>query len=156
MIDTSRTDGTGDDFRRRLGRVFVDQFARNTPSFGGGGPGYYGVSLGRVAADGSELDLILTFRTGERYCCSALGCHCDIRSAWCWSELREGMDTHGLGGLSLPTIRIVRVVVEEGATFDPGGLRIPLKSKGLVYEDGPFTPVIEPNDGAIPPAPIDG
>jgi|GEM_PF-1779889 len=142
MADSSRLDRITDDLGRRFEQVFADHFARNTPYFGGGGPGYYGVSLENVAQDGSELDLVLTFRSGERYCCSELGCHCDIRGAGYWTDLRQGMDAHGLGGLPLPTIRTVRVVVEEGSTFDPGGLRNPpLTSKGWVYEDGPFTPV---------------
>lgn len=137
--------------------MFVDQFARNAPPFGEGGPGYYGVRLEDITPDGSALDLILTFRSGERYCCPELGCHCDLRGAGYWAELRDGMDAQGLGGSPLPTIRTVRVVVEEGATFDPGGLLIPpLRSKGFVYEHGPFAPVIEPDGGTIPPEPIDG
>src|SRR4051812_15910653 len=121
MADSPRPDAIGDNLHRRLDQVFVDQFARNAPYFGGGGPNYYGVRLENIAPDGSALDLILTFRSGERYCCPELGCHCDFRDAGYWSELREGMDTHGLGESPLPTIRAVRVVVEEGATFDPGG-----------------------------------
>jgi hypothetical protein len=157
MADSPRPDETGDDLHRWLDQAFVDHFARNAPYFGGGGPGYYGVRLEDIAPDNSALDLILTFRSGERYCCPELGCHFDLRGAAFWSGLREGMDTHGLGDLPLPTIRTVRVVVEEGVTFDPGGLRFPpLVSKGFVYEHGPFAPVIEPDEGTTPPEPIDG
>jgi hypothetical protein len=126
--------------------LFVDQFARNTPYFGGGGPGYYGVRLEDIAPDGSELDLVLTFRSGERYCCVELGCHCDLRGAWYWSELRDEMGAHGLGGFPLPKVRNVRVVVEEGAFFDPGGARAPLKSEGFAYADGPFSPATESDE----------
>jgi hypothetical protein len=127
--------------------VFVDHLARDTPYFGGGGPGYYGVHLEHIAPDGSELDLIVTLRAGERYCCSQTGCHFDFCSGRSWSELRGDMDAHGLRGLPLPRIRILRVVVEEGAMFDPGGLRLPpLESKGYVHDDGPFPPVIEPGE----------
>lgn len=157
MADTPRPDETGNHLHRRLDRVFVDQLARNAPHIGEGGSGDYGVRLENVAPDGSALDLILTFRSGERYCCPELGCHCDLRDEAWWSELREDMDTHGLGELPLPTIRTVRVVVEEGATFDPGGLKIPpLRSEGFVYEDGPFAPVIERDAGTSPPEPSTG
>jgi hypothetical protein len=151
MANSSRPDGIAENLCARLDQVFADHFARNTPYFGGGGPGYYGVRLENIVPDGSELDLVLTFRAGERYCCCELGCHCDLWSARYWSELRHGMDAHGLGGLPLPTIRTVWVVVEEGATFDPGGLRFPpLRSKGSVYEDGPFTPVVATEEESPP------
>jgi hypothetical protein len=141
MADSSRPDGIGNDLPRRLTQLFVAQFARNTPYFGGGGPGYYGVRLENIASDGSEFELILTFRSGVRYCCVELGCHCGIRSPRYWSGLRKEMDTHGLGELPLPTIGIVRVVVEEGALIDLGG--IPRNHKAMEYEEGPFSPVEE-------------
>jgi hypothetical protein len=147
MADSSRPDLTGNELHERLTQVFVDHLARDTPYFGGGGPGYYGVRLEDIAPDGSELDLIVTLRAGERYCCSQPGCHFDFCSAETWSELRRDMNARGLRELALPRIRMLRVVVEGGALFDPGGLRSPpLKSRGYVYEDGPFPPVIEPGE----------
>lgn len=144
MAGPSCLDLSGDDLDARLTRAFVDHLARITPYFGGGGPGYHGVRLEKIAPDGSELDLIVTFRAGEKYCCSQQGCNFDFRSAWTWSKLRGDMDSQGLRGLPLPRIRVLRIVVEEGALFDPGGLRNPpLKSRGCVDEDGPFPPVIE-------------
>ena len=91
MADSSRTDLTGNDLSERLTRVFVDHLARNTPYFGQGGPSYYGVRLENIAPDGSELDLIVTLRAGERYCCSQPGCHFDFSSAETWSGLRGDM-----------------------------------------------------------------
>jgi hypothetical protein len=147
MADSSRPDLTGNELHERLTQVFVDHLARDTPYFGGGGPSYYGVRLEDIAPDGSELDLIVTLRAGERYCCSQPGCHFDFCSAQTWSGLRGDMDAQGLRELALPRIRILRVVVEAGALFDPGGLRSPpLKSRGYVHEDGPFPPVIEPGE----------
>ena len=147
MADSSRPDPTGNDLHERLTRVFVDHLARDTPCFGGGGPGYYGMRPEKIAPDGSDLDLIATLRAGERYCCSQPGCHFDFSSAGTWSELRGVMDAHGLRELPLPRARVLRVVVEEGAPLDPGGLRSPpLKSRGYVHEDGPFPPVIEPGE----------
>jgi hypothetical protein len=147
MADPSRADLTENDVHERLTQVFVDHLARNTSYFGGGGPGYYGVRLENIARDGSELDLIVTFQAGERYCCSEPGCHFDFRSTETWSGVRRDMDVQGLRALPLPRIHILRVVVEEGALFDPGGLRFPpLKSRGHVHEHGPFLPVIEPGE----------
>ncbi len=157
MSKSSPTPGIGDDLPGRLDRVFVDRFARTRSYSGRGGLGYYGVRLERVATDGTELDLILTFRAGEEYCCSELGCHCELRDAETWSGLRELMDDHGLGELPLPTIRLVRVVIEDGATFTLGRLKNPpLRSRGFVYEHGPFNPVIEEDDGATSSVPTDG
>ncbi len=147
MADSSRPDLIGNELSERLTQVFVDHLARNTPYFGGGGPGYYGVRLENIAPDGSELGLIVTLRSGERYCCSQPGCHFDFNSAETWSGLRGDMDAQGLRGLPLPRIHSLRVVVEEGALFDPGGLRSPpLKSRGYVREHGPFSPVIESDE----------
>jgi len=157
MSKSSPTPGIGDDLPGRLDRAFIDLFADNVPYFGAGGPGYLGVRLEQIAPDGSELDLILTFRAGERYCCSQLGCHCNPGDAGWWSRLGELMDDHGLGELPLPTIRLIRIVVEVGATFDPGGLKNPpLLGRGEVYDYGPFCPVIEEDDGANSPVPSDG
>ena len=122
MADSPRSDEIGVDLDRRLTRLFADRLARNSPHFGGGGPGYYGVRLENVAPDGSELDLILTLRSGERYCCFELGCHLGVRGTRYWSELRQEMDASGLGDQPLPKIRIIRVVVEDGALVDLGGV----------------------------------
>ena len=138
MADPPRPNEIGGDLDRRLTRLFADQLARNTPHFGGGGPGYYGVRLEDVSPDGSELDLILTLRSGERYCCVQLGCHLGIRGPEYWSGLREEMEASGLGDLPLPTIRVIRVVVEDGTLIDLGG--VPRSHKPMVYEEGPFCP----------------
>ena len=146
MTNPTRPEATGYDLLGRLDQTFNDLFARNTSYFGGGKPGYYGVRVENLVPDGSELELVLTFRSGVRYCCPELGCHCDFRSVGFWSRLRDGMDARGLVSLPLPRIRTVRVVVEDGAIFDPGGLRVPLSRVGYVYEDGLFSPVIEPDE----------
>lgn len=121
--------------------VFADRLAQNELYFGGGGPGYYGLDVENVAPDGSRCDLILTFRSGVRYCCIQFGCHLgDIDAPEYWSSLREAMDRHGLGPIPLPILRRVRVVVEEGALVDVGDRVRP--SKAIGYEEGPFHPVM--------------
>jgi hypothetical protein len=131
--------------RERLTGAFFDYLARNRADFGERGRDCYEVSLENVAPDGSELDLVVTLQAGATYCCSEPGCHFDFRSEMAWAELRSDMDAHGLRKLPLPVIRTLRVVVEAGALFDPGGLRSPpLVSKGYAYEEGPFVPAGEP------------
>lgn len=142
-----RTDPGDDSLPGRLARAFAALYARNRPYFGGGGPGYYGVGLEDVDPGGTELDLVVTFRAGEKYCCSQLGCHSHFRGAQPWSRLREEMDAQGLGEFPLPRIRKVRVVIEPGAVFDAGGRRFPpIESKGSIYEDGPFALVLGPDE----------
>jgi len=144
MANSFRPDLTEKELHGRLTQVFVDFLARDTPYFGGGGPGYFGVYLENIVPASFELDLIVTLRAGERYCCSEPGCHFDFNSVETWSELREHMNAQGLRERSLPRIHILRVVVEEGVLFDPGGLRSsPLKSRGYAHEYGPFSPIVE-------------
>lgn len=129
----------------RLTRAFIDHLARNRTDFGGGGRDDYWVRLENIAPDVSELDLVVIFRAGATYCCSEPGCHFDFRSETAWADLRGDLDAHGLREVPLPTIRTLRVVVEAGALFDPGGLRQPpLISRGYTYEEGPFAPSGEP------------
>jgi hypothetical protein len=125
---------------RRLTRVFEAQLARNTPHFGGGGPGYYGVRLENVAPDGSSIDLVVTFRSGVRYCCMETGCHFGVGHEGYWSRLRKDMNAHHLSHIPLPTIRVVRMLVEDGCLIDlsPGK---PRTQKAMTYEVGPFDPV---------------
>jgi hypothetical protein len=128
----------------RLNQAFVDAFSMNTPYFGGGGPGYYGVRLENVAVDGSEVDLVLTFRSGVRYCCFEPGCHFSYYSEGWWSWLRQCMDRNGLSHLPLPVIRRLHGVIEEGALFDTASASAggePRESRAYEYEDGPYHPV---------------
>lgn len=122
----------------RLARLFADRLARNTMHFGGGGPGYFGVHLENIAPDGSELDLVLTFRAGHRYCCIEQGCHLAIGHEGFWEELREEMDAHGLADRPLPTFHLVRCVVEDGTLVDQG--RTPRRVGPMAFEAGPFRP----------------
>jgi hypothetical protein len=149
MAESNSPNPTRDDLRQRLTEVFAEILSKKTPYFGGGGQGYYGVHLENIAEDGSEVDLVLTFKASERYCCAELGCHCDFASASYWTRIREGMNACNLREFPLPHIRIVRGVAEQGATFDPGGLKAPLSREGFTYEKGPFPPVFETGMGDI-------
>jgi hypothetical protein len=118
--DHSRNEGLAlNDLHERFARAFGDLFAADIPFFGGGGPGYFGVRLEKVAADGSEVDLVLTFRSGVRYCCFESACHFPYYSARGWSLLRACMDRHGLSRYPLPVIRKFRGVIESGAVATP-------------------------------------
>src|SRR5262249_24351910 len=61
MADSSRPDLTGNELHERLTQVFVDYLARDTPYFGAGGAGDYGLDLGGRAPGrfrtGSDRDL---------------------------------------------------------------------------------------------------
>jgi hypothetical protein len=104
---------------------------------------YYGVSIDEMAPDGSEFDLTLTFKAGNRYCCPELGCHLAYSEVDWWRRLRDIMREHGLAHTPPMTIRKLRVVVEPGAClecrtdFGRGKLRSE-ESEGFTYETGPF------------------
>jgi len=56
--------------------------AQNRSYFGAGGLGYYGVEVENLAPDGTEFDLMLTFKSGVRYCCIERGCHIPLQNRW--------------------------------------------------------------------------
>lgn len=132
-----------DELRERLTRAFEDVLAANVPWFGGGGPGYYGVHLENVAEDGSEVELILTFRSGTRYCCFESGCHFADYDRRLWARLRESMDRHGLSHIRLPVIRKFRGVIEAGAVMTPDRTNPAYRSDAQTYETGPFEPLTD-------------
>src|SRR5262249_13760224 len=111
----------------------------------GGGPGYYGVRLESIAADGSALDLVVTFRAGSRYCCCEPGCHVPFHSERGWAWLRHCMDCNGLENQPLPVIRKFKGIIEPGALFDsqPGSGTDPQPQPvdAFEYEAGPYSPV---------------
>jgi len=84
-----------DDLLLRLSRTFIDVFAANQPYFGGGGVGCYGISLENVAPSGTAVDLMVTFRSGVRYCCFEPGCHFAFFSERGWNWLRACRDRNG-------------------------------------------------------------
>lgn len=128
----------------RLTLAFEELFAANSPYFGGGGPGYYGVHLENVEPDGSELDLVLTFRAGVRYCCCEPRCHFAHYSEDGWARLRECMDRNFLRDRSLPVVRKFRGVIEQGAVFDASddfeSAAAPRAHDAFEYEAGPWLP----------------
>ena len=136
-----------EDLKGSLTPAFVELFAMNVfdfaDGFKGGGPDYYGVALENVAPDGSEVSLILTFRSGVRYCCFEFSCHFPHYAEYGWSRLRDCMNRHGLSHLPLPVIRKVRGLIERGAVINPSP-KVPVGiMEGFQYEVGPFLPVIE-------------
>jgi hypothetical protein len=138
------------DLDERLTLAFADLFAQNRSRFFGGevsgGPGYYGVQVAAVAADASEVELVLTFRAGVRYCCFESACHFAYYDERRWRRLRECLDRHGLGHLPIPVIRTFRGVIEPGAVGQPGGIvgapEACFVMEGSQYETGPWHPII--------------
>ncbi|MCE9566259.1 MAG: hypothetical protein K8U57_29910 [Planctomycetes bacterium] len=127
----------------RLTQAFIEVFGASIPWFGGGGPGHHGVQLEYVADDGSEVDLVLTFRSGVRYCCFESVCRFDERSARAWATVREYMNRQGLEDLPLPVIRKFRGVIEIGAVVTPDRIKPAyVWDKHQEYEKGPWLPVI--------------
>ena len=126
----------------QLTRAFAELFAANVPWVGGGGPGYYGVRLENVAADGSQVDLVVTFRSGVRYCCFESACHFPYFEARGWTRLRKCLDREGLSHLPLPVIRKFRGVIEPGAVMTPDRTNpASVWEERLEYEVGPLRPV---------------
>jgi hypothetical protein len=135
------------DLQERLTAAFAEMYAANVPSFGGGGSGYYGVRVKNVAADGAEVELVVTFGAGQRYCCFEPGCHFAYYDARGWAKLRAAMDRQGLGHLPLPVIRRLRGVIEAGAVMMPTpnpSLPSYVSDTAEEYEVGPLQPI----DGA--------
>jgi len=126
--------------------------ARNRSYFGAGGPGYYGVEVDNLSSDGSEFDLILTFKSGVRYCCIEHGCHIPLYGSsescagW-FNEVRDRLRMARIENLPPMTVRKLHVVVEKGAISD--GLHhdpCPFKSR-LEYDRGPFHEVGQTDGG---------
>jgi len=132
---------------RGLTLGFLDFLTQESPFLmktgGQGRRDYYGLQLENVSEDGSELDLVFTFRSGEVYCCTEEGCHIPFYCEEGWQHLRHFLTMEGLGDLPRITIRKVRVVVEEGAEVLPGGAEgmTPVPCRAQQYETGPY---IEP------------
>ena len=138
-----------EEIQERLARAFEAMFAANVPWFGGGGPGYYGVRLENVAADGSEVDLVITFRAGVRYCCFESGCHFSYFDYRGWARLRRCLDREGLSYLPLPIVKKFRSVIESGAVMSPGRTNPEsVNDKEFEYEVGALHPIVaEPKSG---------
>jgi hypothetical protein len=124
--------------REQLTRAFIDLFGADIPYLGTGGSGSYGVHVENLATDASYLDLVLTFRSGVRYCCFEFACHFPFYDERSWSRLRGCMDRHGLGDFPLPVIRKVRGVIEKGAVVQPSPVGPVYIMEGSEYEAGPF------------------
>ena len=132
----------------RLTRAFADLFAERSYRFidgvVAGGPGYYGVRAAALTPSASEVEVIVTFRPGVRYCCFEAVCHAEYHDEGWWARLRECMVRHGLGHLPLPTVRAFCGVIECGAVMQPGMVGAPetcFVMEGLRYQTGPWEPI---------------
>lgn len=136
------------DLDLRLTTAFANLAARNRGRFRDGatwgGPGYYGVRAIALAPDATEVELVVTFRAGVRYCCFESGCHFTYYQESWWSRLRECLDGEGLGHVPLPVIRSFRGEIERGAVAQPGIVGAPetcIVWDHSHYEAGPWLPI---------------
>lgn len=60
--------------------------------------------------------MILTFRTGEAYCCGEWQCHFHLFPSRRWHKLREVLSTSGLQIAARLTVN-VEVITEAGTLF---------------------------------------
>ena len=82
---------------------------------------HYGVSVTETSADGKDLFLTFTFRSGHRYCCSAASCHHGLVFKSDFEQLQEYFEKAG-AKVSRPMRIHMRVICEGGALFaeNPG------------------------------------
>ena len=96
-----------------LQEVFIEYFAGNRGSRNR--KDHYGVEVVLISSDPLELDLVLTFKAGERYCCFESGCHHWLFVRSSWERLRDTLKARGLGDLPPLTIRKLIIRVEREA-----------------------------------------
>ena len=134
---------------KAITQAIVDALTVDGPTTtrrGGRYPGYYGVRVENVSADGAEFDLVFTFKAGERYCCCEFGCHMALYCEEGWLQLRHYLGRHGLGAIPRMTFHKVRGIVEKGAQFFKQGRQDlgHYESEAFEYEIGPY---VEPERG---------
>jgi hypothetical protein len=123
--------------QEQLNASFVEYLANTQAA--GGRLDYYGVQVDGVAKDGSGFDLILTIKSGERYCCAEPGCHTGLYDPESWRHLRLVFGRHGLADIPPVTIRRLRGVVEREALLTCNlAFGKPEESQGYAYESGPY------------------
>jgi hypothetical protein len=59
--------------QNKLTQAFSELLARNRGA--DGRRDYYGIRIENVTPEGSEVDLVLVFKSCESYCCAEAGCH---------------------------------------------------------------------------------
>src|SRR5262245_29312496 len=128
--------------RDTLQSAFQEFFAFN--SVGNGSRSYYGVLVSdvRKSAAETEIDLTLTFRSENRYCCFEDGCHHWFFKKESWARFRRLLKKRGWVDLTPLKIAILRGRVEKGARASYGGLLD--RSQELVretyqYRAGPYS-----------------
>ncbi|MBI5865568.1 MAG: hypothetical protein HZB38_13880 [Planctomycetes bacterium] len=118
----------------QLSDIFTDRHARNLTA--NGDRTHYGFKVANVSDDLSTFDLVLTFKSGRRYCCLEWGCHVRIFEGEYWAAIRTELARRGLGANPKLTLRSLRCVVEDGALVERRGACY--RSGAYEYEEGPF------------------
>ncbi len=125
------------DLAALLESVFRSRFARS--GYANGRTDYYDVSV-KPGESGLDFDLHVTFRAGERYCCTESGCQFGLWDAQAWASINKDLERVGVSAAEPLTIRL-HVHVQNGALT---GLRFPGDTRELrptsefSYHDGPF------------------
>ncbi len=104
-------------FEKALEEAFRRTLASNRPAEGR--MDYYGIEVTRASPDRSQVDMVWTFKAGERYCCAALGCHFLWHTQRNWEELRNRLKPAGWTPPPM-TIRF-QVVLEQNSVFGRRG-----------------------------------
>jgi hypothetical protein len=87
------------DVQQALAQFISDMLAEGRFYFGPSGPGYFGLEVRNVSANGSEFDLALTFKAGVRYCCIEWGCHIELYSSRWFQAVKDRLRAIGVTNL---------------------------------------------------------
>jgi hypothetical protein len=101
----------------------------------------YGVRVSELAEDRKSLLLVLTFRSGLRFCCPEPGCHLSLLLRADWERFRSLAREAGVE-LGSPLVVRLHCVYERGALFavNPGSARpeyrpIEMSEAEVVYHE---------------------
>jgi hypothetical protein len=95
-----------------LTQLFAELLSQNR------GQADYGVHATMPPAHASQIELVLTFKRGSRYCCAELGCHLSPSGPAFWPRLRKRIAEAGIAEPPVPLTLHVSVIVEDGAILD--------------------------------------
>jgi hypothetical protein len=98
----------------------------------------YGVDA-TMSADEPRIDLVMTFKSGSRYCCAEPGCHLSAFQAAFWTRLRLRLVEAGIADPPFPLTLHVKGIVEDGAILETlATLGVAEASPSYQYEEDYF------------------
>ena len=75
----------------------------------------YGICASSPSDGASQVDLVLTFKSGAAYCCAEPGCHLPTFNPRFWERLRAQFQDAGYTEPSFPMTLRITGIVEDGA-----------------------------------------